>query len=898
MRMTRHLLIVVCACLATFGMTSAGLARAAGTPSLYALTSVGVETTSSQAGAHPDVTLKFALAEDPSTAPFKGVRQPYATTRDLSFELPAGLLGNLNSVTRCTMRQFEISAESGTSEGCPLSSQIGVNTVKAHAYGKIHGPVYLLEAPEEPGTVARLGVFVGPTTAIARVHVRSNSDYGLTTTLEGVRGNVGLVSAETTLWGVPGASVHDTERLLPSVQGEYEHEKSPARPFGREAQPFLTNPTSCGAPLPVRVSASSYQLPSLEVHADATYPAITGCSGVAFGPSFQAIPTSHVAINPTGLEATLQIPQDEAVEGLATSQLRGAVVTFPQGMTISPGAADGLEACSAQQAGYQELHAAECPSASKLGTATFDSPALVAPIHGEIYQRTPETGDLFRIWLVGDELGVHVAIPGDIQLDHQTGQVSSVFVETPQVPLRELALHIKSGSRAPLATPASCGIYQTHYEFEPWSGGAKEVGDTPMTIDEGCATGGFAPKLAAGSTNTAAGAFSSFVLDVTRESGEQNITAMNVMLPPGLLAKLSGVQLCGDSQASTGACPAGSQIGTATVAAGPGPTPLWVPQPGKEPTAVYLAGPYRGAPYSAVVKVPAQAGPFDLGTVAVRAAIDINPETAQVTVKSDPLPQILEGVPITYRTIHVELNRPDFVLNPTDCRESTLSAQFTGSSGAVATASNRFAVGNCAALAFKPKLQLNLTGQTKRVGHPALKAVLTYPKGSGYANIGRAQVNLPHAEFIDQANLNNTCTKPVLIEGKCPASTVYGKAKAWTPLLEKPLEGNVYLVGGYGYKLPALVAELNGQIRVLLVGKIDTGPNGGIRNTFETVPDAPVEKFELQLKGGKKYSLLENSEDLCKKPQKAIARFTAQNGRVQQTKPIITVGCGKKKLAK
>jgi hypothetical protein len=864
----------------------------------YGLESVSASTTTSQAGAHPDVTLYFELKTDQSSKKEKGVYEPYAASKNLTFAMPAGLLGNLNAAEECPVSQF-LHLFQGEGGSCPFSSQIGIHRTKAYPLGAMNGPIYLLEPPKDG--VARLGLYVFPVPVYITVRVRSNSDYGLTASIEGASSGAGLVESKVTLWGVPGSESHDTERL--TVE-ENKQSVSPPRSFGRPAEPFLTNPTSCGGPLSVGFSAESYQAPGQVSAMQATLPPITGCEGLEFEPSFSVGPTSHSAESPTGLDASLSIPQNEALGGRATAQLRGASVKLPPGMTIAPGAGDGLEACSAQQAGYQSTDPGECPLGSQIGTATFEVPALrdeepgvSKVLHGHIYQRTPETGDQFKIWLVADEDGVHVAIPGDIHADPVTGQLTNVFVDTPQVPVKELTLHIKSGSRAPLATPRSCGTYQTHYEFEPWSGAAKAVGDTPMTIDEGCNTGGFAPKLSAGSTSDVAGAFSGFTLNVTRESGEQNITGMNVTLPPGLLAKLSGVQICGDAQASTGACPAGSQIGTATVAAGPGPTPLWVPQPGKEPTAVYLAGPYKGAPYSAVVKVPAQAGPFNLGTVAVRAAIGIDPETAQVTVKSDPLPQILEGVPITYRTIHVELNRPNFVLNPTDCRESTLSAQFTGSSDAVATASNRFAVGNCAALAFRPKLRLSLTGQTKRVGHPALKAILTYPKGSGYANIGRAQVNLPHAEFIDQGNLNNTCTKPVLLEGRCPASTVYGKAKAWTPLLEKPLEGNVYLVGGYGYKLPALVAELNGQIRVLLVGKIDTGRNGGIRNTFETVPDAPVEKFEIRLKGGKKYSLLENSEDLCKKPQKAIARFTAQNGRVQQTKPAITVACGKKKSA-
>jgi hypothetical protein len=227
---------------------------------------------------------------------------------------------------------------------------------------------------------------------------------------------------------------------------------------------------------------------------------------------------------------------------------------------------------------------------------------------------------------------------------------------------------------------------------------------------------------------------------------------------------------------------------------------------------------------------------------------------------------------------------------------SVLGAANT-TAGQTATFTDRFQVGACNALAFKPGLKVSLSGQTKRIGHPALKAVLTYPKGQN-ANVRRALVNLPGSEFLDQGNLNNTCTKPVLIAGKCPKSTIYGRAKAWTPLLEKPLEGPIYLVGGYGYKLPALVAELDGQIRILLVGKVDSGKNHGIRNTFEAVPDAPVSRFVLEMKGGKKYGLLENSEDICKHRQKAIARFTAQNGKTYDTEPVIAVQCGKGKKSK
>jgi hypothetical protein len=312
----------------------------------------------------------------------------------------------------------------------------------------------------------------------------------------------------------------------------------------------------------------------------------------------------------------------------------------------------------------------------------------------------------------------------------------------------------------------------------------------------------------------------------------------------------------------------------------------------------YLAGPYKGAPLSLVVIVPAVAGPFDLGNVVDRVALIVGEYDARIHAVADPLPTIREGIPLDVRSIELKLDRSQFTLNPTSCEAKAIEGSVSTQAGQTAPLSNRFQVGNCERLAFKPSLKLSLKGGTKKTGHPSVKAVVTYPQQGDYANIARAQVSLPHSEFLDQGNIAKACTKPVVQAGACPAKSIYGRAKAWTPLLGKPLEGPVYLVGGYGYKLPALVAELNGQIRLLLVGKIDTGENKGIRNTFEAVPDAPVSRFVLELKGGKKYGLLENSEDVCKKVQKAQVSFKAQNGRALMMKPTITNNCGKQKKAK
>jgi hypothetical protein len=854
-------------------------------PSDYGFASVSASRTTSQAGDHPDMTLFFKLKTDPSSPTDEfGRKQPYAQTRDLSFELPPGLTGNLNAVPTCTTEQLASFAVGGP--GCPQDTQVGVTVIDPYLTARLTEPIYNMEAPGEGDTVARLGFLVLTVPNYINIRLRSDSDYGLTASLEGLPAPERLVSASSTIWGVPAASSHDTQRLTPKEAFDRKSE-SPPRASGLEPRPFLTNPTSCGDPQEVRFASDSYQLPDQFATASALMTETSGCGLLDFKPTFTALPTSRRAAAPTGLHVDLTVPQNEAPDGLAASQLRDARVFLPEGMTIAPGAANGLEACSADQVGYRHSppEAAHCPQASKIGTAEFDVPALSRTIDGAVYQRTPESGHLFRIWLVTDELGVHAKIPGEVEADPVTGRVTSVFLDNPQVPLRELKLHFKGGPRGVLATPSGCGAYRTEFEFGPWSGAPPVIGSTPMTIDEGCDTGGFAPRLSAGTANPAAGAFSSFLLNLTAESGEQNLAGLEVTMPPGLLAKLAGVPLCPDAQAATGDCPAVSQIGTTAVATGPGSSPLWIPQPGKAPTAVYLAGPYKGGPYSLVVNTPAQAGPFDLGDVVVRAAIHVDSETTQVSVKSDPLPQILEGVPISYRTVHVEANRPTFTLNPTSCRQMAVDARTTSNLGAVRALADRFQVGGCASLGFEPKLQMRLFGKTNRGAHPRLRAVLT--TRSGNANIARAAVTLPRSEFLDQGHIRTVCTRVQFAADECPAGSIYGQARAISPLLDQPLKGPVYLRSSSN-TLPDLVVALHGQVDVDLAGRIDS-VKGGLRSTFAFVPDAPVSKFILTMQGGRK-GLIVNSTNLCDSANRATVKFTGQNAKRHDSQPALRVG--------
>ncbi|MFL5897746.1 MAG: hypothetical protein ACJ76D_04705 [Solirubrobacterales bacterium] len=857
----------------------------------YAVASASASLSHSQAGGHADLTTAFTIATDPaSESDSHGFKAPYAQTKDLVVNLPPGLIGNPNSVAQCTAVQFATAFSGG---GCPNASQVGVTKLRLYQFEQTFftEPIYNM-TPPGGDTVARLGVYAASIPTFINVGVRSDEDYGLAAHLEGLPANALLISATTTIWGVPAAASHDTERQTPA-EAFNGVSSSPPRPPGGDPAPFLSNPTRCGVPQEVSVSADSYQLPDPEFPknsstARASLPQTHGCDELEFHPSLTVTPTSREAAVPSGLEAELSMPQNETVDGLATSQLRDARVTLPEGMTLASGAADGLASCSAQQVGYKTLAASACPEAAKIGSAEVDVPALSRILHGAIYQRTPESGHLFRIWLVTDELGLHLKIPGDIRLDPFTGQVTSIFLENPQAPLRNLKLHFKGGPRAPLANPGACGLYQTSYEFAPWSGTPTVLGKTAMTIDQGCDTGGFSPLLSAGAINPTAGAFSPFALSLISQTGEQNVSDLEVSMPPGLLAKLAGVAVCQEPQASSGDCPAASQVGRATVASGPGPSPLWIPQPGKAPTAIYLSGPYKGAPYSLSVKVPAQAGPFDLGTVVTRAGIYVDPETTQVTVKSDPLPQLLEGVPVTYRTIHVDVDRPGFTLNPTNCEPMAVRARASSIHGAVANPSSRFQVGSCARLPFKPELSLTLTGSTKRGGHPALRAVLRARRGD--ANIARAVVGLPHSEFLAQEHIRTICTRVQFAAGTCPAGAVYGRARAISPLLDQPLEGPVYLRSS-SHPLPDLVVDLHGPIRVVLVGRIDSF-KGGIRSSFDAIPDAPVTKFVLSMQGGKK-GLLVNSRFLCVSTNRAGVSLTAQSGKTARQRPALRDACSK-----
>jgi hypothetical protein len=878
-------------------------------PECFGIESVLVLPSTTQAGAHPDLEFNVAVKQNPNSP--KNVfelHDSYAATRDIRFVVPPGLIGDPNvigSVQQCSAQQLVGYAEPGG--GCPNGSQIGVSRINAYDLtDDFLEPVYMMKPPGGD-VVARVGLIAGLFPTFLDFRVRSDSDYSLVSEVTNAPAAARLVKLETTLWGVPAAEAHNKERCTPA-EAFKGCTSSPSRPPGSNELPFFTNPTRCGAPLTVSVNASSWADPEMKPEGEvkASFPAITGCDKLPFGPGVEANPTSHHTAAPSGLDMTIKLPASPGVKVLEPSQIRYMRIDLPAGLTVNPTTADGLQVCSPQEVHFHENVDSDCPNGSKIGATEFDIPVLERKVKGAIYLRAPEPGHPYRIWIVADDLGLHVKLPGDLELDQKTGQIHSVIIGTPetegipQAPLREIKLLLKSGFRAPMITPERCGTYYTHFEFIPWSGGPPATGNSPMQITEGCGTGDFKPRLSAGSADAQGGAFSPFNVAITREDGEQNISGLNLTLPRGLAASFAGIPRCEGQAAVTGQCPAASRLGKVVAAIGPGPTPLWVPQPGKRPANVYLGGPYKGAPTSVVAVVPKQAGPFDFGDEIVRSAVFINPITAQATAKADPFPQITEGIPLAYRTLSVQLDRPRFTLNPTSCQKKEAVAALTSNLGNAATATSSYAATDCGALGFKPNFSLFLKGGTKRGRFPALRA--SFRPRAGDANASSVVVRLPHSTFLEQGHFRTICTRVQYNANGgggagCPAASIYGHVVAKTPVLDAPLEGPVFLRSS-NHNLPDMVLSLHGPpslpIQVESVGRIDS-KNGGIRSSFEEIPDAPITEVRLEMEGGQK-GLIVNSTNICVGTHRAEIALAAYNNKRSTVSPPVTAQCkGKRK---
>jgi hypothetical protein len=869
---------------------------------------------SRQAGAHSDLHVRLEFNQ----TSIGGANFPDGAVRDTIVTPPLGFIGNATAAPTCTLQQLDPKEPAGFST-CPVSSQIGLVEVGTSPHPRpgerpfVYSGLYnMAHGPNMPAVFGFN--FVGAVVEITPKVEQGDfpGGYRVTAVASALSQAKRTFWADVSLWGVPADKSHDAKRQETTPGSERQFFFNTPSPDQRK--PFLSNPTSCpGVASGFTVSADSWQEPgdfvteSLDSDGAGVPYVFSGCEQLSFEPSAVVKSGSHHAEEPTSLNVAIEVPQNQSPDGLASAEVRTTKVTFPTGMSISPSAAAGQGACSLAEIGLGSNDPPSCPSSSRLGTVSIKTPLLEEELEGDVIlakQTENPFGTLLAMYLAIKGPGFYLKLPGKVEANPDTGQLTASFADTPQLPFEHLQLSLRGGANAPLVTPPACGTYSTQVEMTSWASPTPVSMTSPMTIDEGCGAGGFAPGLEAGTVNPSAGGSSPFLLRVTRNNGEQNIAAIDATLPKGLLAKLAGVPVCGDGLAAAGACPASSQIGTTTVGAGAGGNPLYIPEPGKAPTAVYLAGPYKGGPYSIVVKVPAQAGPFDLGNVVVRAAIYIDPHTAQVTVASDPLPQILEGIPLAYRDIRVEINRNDFTINPTSCEPMKVDSTIFSATGASATPSSRFQAADCSKLAFKPKFTVSTQAKSSRANGASLDVKLT--SGPSQANVGKVVVQLPKQLPSRLTTIQKACLAATFAANpaSCPVGSLVGAATAVTPILAHSLSGPAYLVSHGGAAFPDLVVVLQGEgITVDLTGAINIH-DSITSSTFATVPDVPITSFELKLPTGPHSALTATlpasaKGSLCGQKLVMPTTIAGQNGaQIKQSTKITVTGCAKAKKAK
>jgi hypothetical protein len=898
-----------------------------------------------------------------SRSGFPGLNPEVDYVRTLFTDLPPGFVGNAAAAARCRPEQLAVAP---APPECPADSQVGEVLLDVRG---VAGPFPLFNMVPDRGYPAQFAFAVDFAVANLFPVLRPRTGgYGVTVASPGiVNAPLILSGARVTVFGVP----------------------SDRTGGGGVRLPFVSNPSDCleGSPT-ARIFADAWSHPARMLPSDvmdfgfpdlsdplwksnsAVAPPVTGCDAPAlasqFEPSFDMRPTPGAGTSqadaPSGYTVDLKFPQaaNDPTDSSSPADpsvpmappLKDATVTLPEGVAVSPSAADGLDGCTDTGAGdrvhYDTTDPVTCPDASKIGSVVATSPLLVErdpatdgvigadPIGGSVFVISPHPGDLspdgsqdgkFRLLIELDSRkhGVNVKIPGVATADKDTGRLTARFEDNPQLPAKALRLSFKSGPRAPLVNPPTCMTATTNGVFTPWSrGGTRSDGvEVPGTPDAtssssfdvswdgnggACpATLPFSPGVNAGLVDAQGGGSSPFVFDLTRGDRQDVIDGLDVSLPGGLLGAVKNVELCSDTAANAGLCPAASRVGSATVAAGPGSNPFYLrDQP------VSLTGPYNGAPYGLAVAVHAAAGPFDLGTVVVRQALHVDPNTARVTVKSDPLPTIRDGVPFRVRRIHVVTDRPGFMRSPTSCKTKTIATSVSSAGDQTAGLTTPLQATGCSKLAFKPKLALALTGkkQTRTGKHPGLKATVT--QRSGEAGIQKAEVRLPKSLALDPSNAQALCeftdgTKDDL-ENRCPKGSIVGRAKATSPLLKAPLSGNVYFVknvridkktGNAIRTLPMIIVALRGEIAVNLRGESSTTNSGKLVNTFDNVPDAPVSSFNLNIQGGNTGILAvtrtrKGKINLCAGRHIAEADIDGQNSRHNDLDITMKTPCSKR----
>lgn len=833
-----------------------------------------------RAGAHPfsaRAEFKLSTYQGDASLGYPLGTLPVKDPKTIVTKLPPGFSGNPMATPRCPLVLVpRITLQPML---CPDETIVGY----VYLDGTVRLSAPIVNVEPEDGYPAEFAFSEAGLTYTLYPELRSDGDFGLNLVVPAAN-NDAITRVEVTFCGF-GAEF--TNFAL--TAGDSTFRCLQAGEPNAFSKPLLTNPaTECPDQAPFTdLSMDSWQDPAQFVTARAFSPLITSCETLKFEPSVDITPSTTLPDAPTGLNVDMTFPQEDNEHGQAPPALKKAVVTLPEGMTINPSGAGGLEACKDGELLLKSKDPMTCPDASKVGSVVAKSPLMEEEIKGGVYirsqnSRDPESGEMFRLALVlqNKKRGIDVRLPGQVRINKSTGRIETIFDNNPELPVSSLNLTFKDGPRAPLATPANCGPKTVETVLTSWGKQTKTL-QSSFNVDCVPHLGTFHLGFQAGTRNPVGGASSPFNLLLSRADGQDVINGLRLAMPEGLLANLKGN--------------VGTQVGTVTADAGPGS------QPYRFPGTVYLEGPYDDAPFSLRVVIPAKAGPFDLGEVVVRQKIYVDPTTAQVTVVSDPIPTIVEGVPVRLRNMSVDIDKPGFMINPTSCAEKEIGAVATSLAGQSTHIKTRFQVGGCDKLPVKPKLKIDVLGkkQLSYHKHPGIKATVTQTPGE--AGLKRVEVALPLSLALDTKNAKALCEAAEAAAKACPEASVVGDATAISPVLNRPLHGKVYFVKGTEVTKTGIVKATLPKLWVALRGEValDVWADSNVKkkrlvNTFARVPDAPISSFELNIYGGKNGILGVTGKQgahMCKQANVADAQFDGQNGKRLTKATKMSVPC-------
>ncbi len=799
------------------------------------------------------------------------------------------------------------------------------------------------------------------TQVILNTAVRTGEGYGVQVSVKSASNAVQVLGSTVTIWGDPDDARNDLSRGwsclgYASTNVVYlEHNPCETTPPTSETAPYLTLPTSCG-PLSSSVEGEAWNGEQLSASYESLgESALTGCDKLLFEPfPIEVKPDTEDGSTPTGLTVGVSLP-DRETNGLAEADVKETTLTLPKGLQASAGAANGLETCKVEQIGFLGLNGdsgstltheleeqhfhflpsgereeeVQCPDASKIGTVRIKTPLLEREVVGAAYLGSQDTDPFVSplvLYIVAEEEGpngvaaagsrVLVKLAGEVKIEEgteHTGQLISTFRNTPQTPFESLHLHLFNTERAAQATPAFCGSYPAVATFHTWSSNEAKTSESSFQITHGpngteCPGGRlpFIPSFTGGSVNTQAAAFTPFTVTLGRPDGDQAIERIETELPPGLAALISQVEPCSEEAAEQqtdtgGPCPASSLVGHTTSISGLGKSPVTLGG------SLYFTGPLKqtsthgASPFGLLAVTHAKAGPFDLGYVRVFSTININENTAQATVKSEPVPKMLDGVPVQLKELNVTVERPGgapFQFNPTNCEALHITGQLTGYEGGTKAISEPFYASNCASLPFAPKLTASVKAQGSKEDGTTFTVTVESP-GLGQANIHKVDLAIPASLPSRLTTIQKACLDSVfdVNPANCDEGSVIGEGIVHTPVFKNALRGPAYLVSHGNAAFPDVEFVLQGEgVKVTLDGKTDI-KDGVTYSKFETSPDAPFTKFESVFPEGPHSALTPHvaeteNYNLCKTSLSIPLEMTGQNGAfIEETVKVAVLGC-------